>query len=309
MIPPALRRVAFVALPVLCLIPGVTPAMALAAGILFSLTLDNPYPGETARWSKGLLQFSVVALGFGIPLSRILTQAWDTLPVTIAGITLTILLGMKLGTLLGVGRNTAALVSFGTAICGGSAIAAMAPTIKAKNDEIAVSLVTVFLLNAVALVVFPFVGRMLGLTEHAFGIWAGLAIHDTSSVVGAASSYGAAALAVATSVKLARALWITPCVLVAGWLTRSEGTASVPLFIIGFIAAAIIRSAFPAGNAAWDMLAGVGRRLLVVTLFLVGAGLSRETMARAGMRPMIQGLGLWVTVSLATLAVIRAGLV
>ncbi|HEY9070227.1 MAG TPA: putative sulfate exporter family transporter [Candidatus Ozemobacteraceae bacterium] len=309
MISPGLRRMAFVALPLLCLVPMVTPAMALAAGILFSLTLENPFPGETARWSKGLLQFSVVALGFGIPLSRLLMQAWDTLPITIAGITLTILLGVKLGGLLGVGRNTAALVSFGTAICGGSAIAAMAPTIRAKNDEIAVSLVTVFLLNAVALIVFPAVGRQFGLAEQAFGIWAGLAIHDTSSVVGAASSYGAAALTVATSVKLARALWITPCVLVAGWLNRSEGKAVVPLFIIGFIAAAFIRSVFPAGNAAWDMLAGVGRRLLVVTLFLVGAGLSRQTMARVGMRPMIQGLGLWAMVSLATLAAIRAGLV
>ncbi|MBP7635408.1 putative sulfate exporter family transporter, partial [Candidatus Ozemobacteraceae bacterium] len=254
-----------------------------------------------------LLQISVIALGFGVPLSQILNQAWDSIPVTICGLATTLVLGTALGTMLGVGWSTTLLVSFGTAICGGSAIAAMAPAIRAKDEEIAISLATVFLLNAVALLAFPLVGHAVGLTQHAFGVWSGLAIHDTSSVVGAASSYGAAALDVGITVKLTRTLWIMPSVLLAGILSRSKEKAAFPLFILGFLGAAVVSSLFPAGRDLWTMIAAGGRQLLVVTLFLVGSGLSRKVLETVGFRPLALGAVLWILVSLATLAAIQSG--
>ena len=193
---------------------------------------------------------------------------------------------------------------FGTAVCGGSAIAAMAPVIKADNDEIAVSLATVFSLNAAALLLFPPLGHLLGLTERQFGLWAALAIHDTSSVVGAASAFGATALTIGTTVKLARAIWIAPSALIASRFTNSRATASVPLFIVGFITAATVRSLTPSLMGLWEGFATVARQGLVVTLFLVGTGLSRDVLRRGGVRPLVQGVLLWVGVSGMVLAFI-----
>lgn len=301
------HQIAFGTALALCLIPGVTPAASLVGGVAFGLLLGNPYPAASSRWNKRLLQISVIALGFGVPLSQILNQAWDSIPVTICGLATTLVLGTALGTMLGVGWSTTLLVSFGTAICGGSAIAAMAPAIRAKDEEIAISLATVFLLNAVALLAFPLVGHAVGLTQHAFGVWSGLAIHDTSSVVGAASSYGAAALDVGITVKLTRTLWIMPSVLLAGILSRSKEKAAFPLFILGFLGAAVVSSLFPAGRDLWTMIAAGGRQLLVVTLFLVGSGLSRKVLETVGFRPLALGAVLWILVSLATLAAIQSG--
>jgi uncharacterized integral membrane protein (TIGR00698 family) len=200
-----------------------------------------------------------------------------------------------------VAPRTAALISFGTAICGGSAIAALAPVIEADEDEFAVSLATVFSLNAVALFLFPWLGARIGLDEHAFGLWAALAIHDTSSVVGAGAVYGTTALAVATTVKLARAAWIAPAVLLVGWRRGRRGGAVLPWFIAGFVAAAALRTLLPALEPLWDALAGAARRLLVLVLFLVGAGMGRDALRAVGARPLAHGVLLWLIVGSATL--------
>ena len=306
---PSLRPFAFFALAVACLLPWVGPAMALAAGIAFSLLFGNPGPQRIARWSTILLQASVVGLGFGLSLETVWRVGARSAGYTVAGITATLTMGALLGRLAGTAGPLSTLISFGTAICGGSAIAAMAPVVKAKTDEIAVSLATVFTLNATALVLFPAIGHVLGMGQAAFGLWAGLAIHDTSSVVGAASTYGAEALAVATTVKLTRALWIMPCVLVASLRTRSERRVKFPFFVLGFLAAAALRTVLPSLQPVWAVLVAVARQSLVVTLYLIGAGLTREILRRVGIRPLAQGVLLWILVSGATLAAITSGLI
>jgi uncharacterized integral membrane protein (TIGR00698 family) len=298
------RKVLFTACVALCLLPQIGTSTALVAGILFSILAGNPWPKKTAKLSHVILQISVVGLGFGLSLAEVLKTGKDSVVFTVAGISGTLLLGHFLGRLLKTGRNTSALISFGTAICGGSAIAALAPVLKAEDDETAVSLATVFTLNAVALLLFPLVGHALHLDQAVFGTWAGLAIHDTSSVVGAAASYGPQALAIATTVKLTRAIWITPIVLVAAWLNKSERKAQVPLFIVGFILAATCRTLFPQYGPYWAGLASVAKQSLVLTLFLIGAGLSKEVLKTVGARPLLQGVILWLAVSCATLTAI-----
>jgi uncharacterized integral membrane protein (TIGR00698 family) len=302
------RIALFIALAGLCVWPRVDAAMALTGGMLFSMTLGNPSPRVTARCSKRLLQLSVVGLGFGMGIGQVLQEGKDSIVLTIVSITLTLSAGWLIGRLLRVDATTSRLIAFGTAICGGSAIAAMAPVLKAEDDEIAVSLATVFALNSIALLVFPPVGHLFHLDQHAFGLWAALAIHDTSSVVGAASTFGAAALVTATTVKLTRALWITPCVFGAALFGGSGKRATIPLFIIGFIGAALIRSRFPGEAVLWNELALSAQRLLVVTLFFIGAGLTREVLRTVGLRPLLQGVSLWLLVSVATLAAIMGGL-
>jgi uncharacterized integral membrane protein (TIGR00698 family) len=306
---PGLKLALFAGLGVLCLWPKIDTPVALIAGILFSLILGNPAPAQTARWSKLILQLSVVGLGFGIGILQVLREGRGAIGYTVVGIGFTLVAGYLIGRRLGVDARTSQLISFGTAICGGSAIAAMAPVIRARNQDIAVALGTVFALNSVALLVFPPIGHLLHLSQPAFGLWAALAIHDTSSVVGAASSFGPVALATATTVKLTRALWITPCVLAAGLITKSGRKATVPLFIVGFVAAATIRALFPQQVWAWDAAAQVARRLLVVTLFLIGAGLSRSVIRAVGLRPLGQGLILWLLVSAATLLAITQAVI
>ncbi|MDD3000104.1 MAG: putative sulfate exporter family transporter [Candidatus Riflebacteria bacterium] len=300
-------KITFIFCLLSCTIPGVTPVISLVAGISFGLLLQNPFPGASSLWSKSLLQVAVIALGFGLPLSQVLHQAWEALPLTVTGITMTVVMGYFLGRLFHIESKIAALISFGTAICGGSAIAAMAPAIKAKDEEISISLATVFSLNALALVIFPVIGHRLGMSQESFGIWAGLAIHDTSSVVGAASNYGIVALSVATTVKLARALWITPFVMIGSYFSKSDERSSFPYFILGFLTAAIIRTFFPELNNLWEILAGLGRQILVVTLFLVGAGLSRQVLAKVGFKPLFLGIVLWTIASLFSFIAIQNG--
>ncbi|MCX6538279.1 MAG: putative sulfate exporter family transporter [Acidobacteria bacterium] len=299
-----MKRICFIALMALCAWPRIDAAVALMCGVVFSLAVGNPFARESGAWARKLLQTSVVGLGFGVGISQVLRESQHSILYTMIGITLTLLMGAAIGKWLRVEARTSQLISFGTAICGGSAIAAMAPVIKARSEEVAVALATVFMLNAVALLIFPAIGHLLSLSPGAFGLWSALAIHDTSSVVGAASSFGPAALATATTVKLTRALWIMPCVLVYALIRKSDQRVTVPLFIVGFIAAAVIRSVLPQYLGTWDGIAFVARRLLVVTLFLIGAGVSRETLKKVGFRPMLQGVTLWVIVSSVTLAAI-----
>ncbi|HEV2147232.1 MAG TPA: putative sulfate exporter family transporter [Longimicrobiaceae bacterium] len=299
--------------------PWASPALALALGAALALTAGNPFPERTARASKVLLQASVVGLGFGMPLAAVLEAGATGIGYTVAGIVVALLLGTLLGRWLRVERATSLLITAGTSICGGSAIAAVGPVIGAGAEAMSVALATVFVLNAVALYLFPAVGHLLGLGQEQFAVWAAVAIHDTSSVVGAAAAYGDVALGSATVLKLARALWIVPLTLGAAALVRrspgafaahgrdAAARAGIPWFIGFFLLAAVTRTLLPAAAApALDSLAGLARRGLVLTLFLIGAGLSRATLRAVGLRPLVQGVLLWAAVtSLALLAVVR----
>ncbi|PLY02865.1 MAG: putative sulfate exporter family transporter [Desulfuromonas sp.] len=291
----------------LCALPFVSSPIALVAGLIYALTAGNPLPRQTAVLSKLLLKVAVIGLGFGVNFQQVISIAKDSLPLTLVTIVATVLLGAFLGRVMSLPVKTRALISFGTAICGGSAIAALAPVIKAENEEVAVSLATVFTLNAVGLLVFPPIGVMMGLDQQQFGVWAALAIHDTSSVVGAAATFGGAALAVATTVKLSRALWIVPCTLAAGWFYGNRERLNVPWFMAGFVLTAFISSWWPEQGAVWSGGYIVARQLLVMTLFLIGVSLTRETLQRVGLRPLGMGALLWTCVTGATLLVVLSG--
>jgi uncharacterized integral membrane protein (TIGR00698 family) len=296
-----------------CLTPWASAPGALALGLLIALTLGNPLRARTGPASKLLLQASVVGLGFGMSLGAVLRAGASGVGYTVAGIALALTLGLLLGRWLEVEREASWLITAGTSICGGSAIAAVGGAIRAREEAMSVSLATVFVLNAVALYLFPPVGRWLHLSEHQFAVWAAVAIHDTSSVVGAATAYGQRALQDATVLKLARALWIVPLALGASALARrregvSEGKRPpAPWFIGLFLLAAVVRSLLPATTyPALDGLARLARVGLVLTLFLIGAGLTRSTLRAVGLRPMLQGVLLWAILGVTSLAAILA---
>ena len=303
----SIRAIPLLIVAAACCLPWATPPLALAAGLALGLGPGNPWPRRTRALGMVLLQVAVVGLGFGLGLGQVWLTGRDGLLYTVVGIGGTLALGAWLGRRLGVAGRTASLISFGTAICGGSAIAALAPVIEADEDEIAVSLATVFTLNAVALFLFPWLGGLLGLGERAFGLWAALAIHDTSSVVGAGAVYGTTALAVATTVKLVRAAWIAPMVLVAGWRKGGRRSYLPPWFIGGFVLAAALRTLWPEQDGLWDVAAAVSRRILVLTLFLVGAGMGRDTLRAVGVRPLAHGGLLWLAVGALTLLGVELG--
>ena len=286
-----------------------SPPIALALGLGFGLGFSNPYAKQTRSLSKTLLQASVVGLGFGMNLRDVLRAGSSGFIYTAVGITVTLIAGVALGRLLKVERTPALLISVGTAICGGSAIAAVGPVVGADEEEMSVSLGAVFILNSVALLVFPSIGQSFSLSQEQFGLWAALAIHDTSSVVGATAKYGAAALAVGATVKLARALWIAPLALGAAFLRRREARIQWPWFILFFCVAAMIRTWVPAGKETFDALTTVARIGLTVTLFLIGCGISKKTLRAVGVRPLAQGVILWVIVGALSLALIRAGVI
>ena len=304
-----INKVAFVSLFCLTALPLVSSPVALVAGFSFSFIFGNPLPELTSRYSKSLLKLSVVGLGFGVNFVEVIEVGRNSLLLTLVSISATIGLGLLLGRALRLPKNTVTLLSFGTAICGGSAIAAMAPVIRADDDEIAVSLATVFALNAVALVIFPPLGTLFQLDQHQFGLWAALAIHDTSSVVGASAAFGALALSTGTTAKLTRALWIAPFALVAGLLCKSKERTGIPLFILGFIATAFINSWLPSLQPLWDVLYAISKQALVMTLFLIGAGLTRQVLRQVGVKPLLLGVVLWAIVSVATLSLIVGGYV
>ncbi len=303
----AVHKALLAGLLLICCLPIVSAPMALTAGLVFGLVIGNPWKTTTSTWSRRLLQASVVGLGFGINLPVILKISKDAFFYTVISISFTMLAGWLLGRLFKTPQRTSMLISFGTAICGGSAIAAMAPVIKAESEETGVALATVFTLNSIALILFPPLGNLLGMGQQQFGLWSALAIHDTSSVVGAAAAYGGLALAVGTTVKLTRALWIMPSVLLAAWFAKSERKIPFPLFIIGFLFAAAIKTVLPQLDLIWHPLNCIARQSLVVTLFLIGSGLSREVLARTGIKPLAHGIVLWIIVSVASAAAILSG--
>jgi len=287
--------------------PWASPPAALAAGLAFGLLVAHPFGKETKLAATFLLQASVVCLGFGMDLREVLAAGSTGLLWTAGGIAFTLTSGWLLARALKVRGTAGALISVGTAICGGSAIAALGPILGADEEDMSVSLGTVFLLNSVALLVFPAIGRAAGLSEGQFGLWAALSIHDTSSVVGATAKYGATALAVGTTIKLARALWIVPLALAAAAFTRSEATTRWPWFILLFLSAAAAGSALPTFGPVFGFLHGSGRVGLKITLMLIGSGVSRGALARVGPRPLLHGLLLWGLVGTCSLALIRSG--
>ena len=252
------------------------------------------------------MQYCVIGLGFGMNLQQVLRAGASGFVYTALGIGLTLLLGMALGRLLRVTKSTAYLVSVGTAICGASAIAAVGPVTEASEEEMSVSLGTVFILNSIALLTFPPLGNWVGLTQEQFGLWAALAIHDTSSVVGASAKYGAVALTVAVTVKLARALWIVPLTIGTAMLQRHRASIKWPWFIAFFVVAALLNTALPMGKPFFQLLVLIARAGLAVTLYLIGSTISRATLKRVGWRPFGQGLLLWLIVGSLSLLLIRA---
>jgi uncharacterized integral membrane protein (TIGR00698 family) len=285
----------------------VSPPVALAAGLAFGLLFPHPYSEPAKRTSRWLLQASVVGLGFGMNLHQVLRAGRSGFVYTVLGISFAMLAGMGLGALLGVRRIPAFLISTGTAICGGSAIAAVGPITHASDEEMAVSLGTVFVLNSVALLVFPAIGTALKLTQSQFGLWAALAIHDTSSVVGAAAKYGVEALAVATTVKLARALWIVPLALATAVARHAKAKIPWPWFIAFFCLAAVCNTYLPSGAYEYGIVVKLAKIGLTATLFLIGSGISVATLKTVGHRPLVLGIVLWLLVSVGSLWLIRVG--
>lgn len=289
-----------------CFLPWITPPVALFAGIVFAVLIGRTDAKRAAKVQKFLLQGSVVGLGFGIQFSAVIKAGSTGVFITAGSLVATIGLGLLLARWLGVEPTTGRLISTGTAICGGSAIAAMGPVLGAQPREMSVSLGCVFVLNAVALFVFPAIGHWLGMSPSQFGYWAAIAIHDTSSVVGAAARYSPDALAIAVPVKLARALWILPMVAVAALLVRKPGSkATLPWFIFLFVAASAVASFLPVGAPVYPWLVQLAKAGLAATLFLIGASLSPGMLKSVGWRPFAHGISLWLVVSVLSLWVIR----
>ncbi len=302
-----LSHTLFVLALVFVLTPWASPPVALAIGLALGLTIGNPFRRESRKASKYLLQAAVVALGFGMNFAQIVRVGRTGFLYTAIGITFAMLIGLTLARALKVKPTAGFLIATGTAICGGSAIAAVGPVAGADDEEMSVALGTVFILNSLALLIFPMIGSALHLTQQQFGLWAALAIHDTSSVVGAAAKYGAIALAVGTTVKLARALWIVPMCVGTAAVKRSNAKIQVPWFVALFVLAAVLNSTIPAGQPVFHVLSNIGKIGLTATLFLIGAGVSRATIKQVGPRPLLQGVMLWAIVAVASVMAIRAG--
>lgn len=285
----------------------VTPPVVLFIGLVFALLCGQAYPTFNKNISKKLLQYSVIGLGFGMNLQASLASGKEGMLFTIISVIGTLLIGMFIGCkVLKLNRNTSYLISSGTAICGGSAIAAVGPIIKAKDTDMSMALATVFILNAIGLFLFPIMGHWLGLSQQEFGTWAAIAIHDTSSVLGAGAAYGEEALQVATTIKLTRALWIIPLALVTSIIFRSDGKKiSIPWFILFFIVAMLINTYLLADYPEiGKFIAGIARKGLIITMFFIGASLSVDVIKSVGIRPLLQGILLWIIISAASLAYI-----
>ncbi|KQK26188.1 hypothetical protein AR438_11475 [Chryseobacterium aquaticum] len=292
------REVIFFVLVVLCLSPFVSPPVALLLGLIVAQFIGHPYLHLNHKATHILLQVSVVGLGFGMNVTSAMKAGKEGIVFTIVSIIGTLVIGYLMGKFLKIDKKSSYLISAGTAICGGSAIAAISPVIKAEEKQISVALGTVFILNSVALFIFPMIGHALNLSQTQFGLWSAIAIHDTSSVVGAASKYGAQALEVATTVKLARALWIIPVAFLSTFLFKNKGSkVKIPYFIGLFILAMIANTYIPFVQNFSHYLTGIAKAGLTLTLFLIGCGLNRKLLMSVGFRPLIQGVVLWGIIS------------
>ena len=285
----------------------VTPPVALFLGLLFALLCGQAHPKFNKKVSKYLLQYSVVGLGFGMNLHSALASGKEGMEFTIISVVGTLVIGWFIGRkLFKVDRNTSYLISSGTAICGGSAIAAVGPVLKAEDSQMSVALGTIFILNAIALFIFPVIGHLLGMDQQQFGMWAAIAIHDTSSVVGAGAAYGEEALQIATTIKLTRALWIIPIAFATMFIFKSKGKkVSIPWFIFFFVIAMIVNTYFMGSiPQVGEAINGLARKTLTLTMFFIGASLSVDVLRAVGVKPLLQGVLLWIVISVSTLAYI-----
>jgi uncharacterized integral membrane protein (TIGR00698 family) len=287
----------------------ISPPLALLAGLIYGLSFVHPYHLDAKRLSAFLLQASIVGLGFGMNLHEVVRAGRSGFVYTAISISCALLIGILIGYFLKVRRTASLLISAGTAICGGSAIAAVGPVVNAGEEDMAVSLGTVFVHNSVALFLFPVIGYALHLTQDQFGLWSALAIHDTSSVVGATAKYGAEALMVGTTIKLARALWIVPVALALAFLRKGKAKVKWPWFILLFCLAALATTYVPVLNPVYPKLSALGKAGLTVTLYLIGSGISRSTLKQVGVRPLLQGAVLWAIVGTVSLLLIRFGFI
>lgn len=299
------RKVVFVLATIFCISPFASPPIALLLGIVLAQLIGHPFIQHNSKAVHLLLQISVIGLGFGMNVNTALRAGKEGFLFTVVSISGTLVLGYFLGKLFKVNEKTSFLVSTGTAICGGSAIAAVSPVIKAEEKQISVALGIVFILNSVALLIFPLMGKHLQLSQSDFGLWSAIAIHDTSSVVGAASVYGNEALQIATTVKLARALWIIPVAFLSGIIFKSkEQKIKIPYFIGMFVLAIVVNTYVPFIQSYSANIVAIAKTGLTVTLFLIGAGLSKKTITSVGFNPILQGLILWFAISISSLLAI-----
>lgn len=296
------REVIFLLAVVFCLSPLISPPIALLMGLVLAQFIGHPYLHLNHKATHILLQVSVVGLGFGMNVTSAMKAGKEGILFTIVSIIGTLVIGYLMGKFLKIDKKSSYLISAGTAICGGSAIAAVSPVIKAEEKQISVALGTVFILNSIALFIFPIIGHALNLSQTQFGLWSAIAIHDTSSVVGAASKYGTQALEVATTVKLARALWIIPIAFLSTFLFKNKGSkVKIPYFIGLFVLAMIVNTYIPFVQNFSHYLTGIAKAGLTLTLFLIGCGLNRKLLMSVGFRPLIQGVVLWGIISAAAL--------
>ena len=295
----------FICAGLFCLTPVINSSVALLMGIGLAVTVGNPFPELTGKTADWLLKLSVVGLGFGMSVDQAIVASQKGFLLTVASITLTLLSGAWLAVRMGLGRTLGHLIASGTAICGGSAIAAVAPVIRARPAEISVALGVVFILNSLALLIFPVTGHWLQMTQQQFGLWAAIAIHDTSSVVGASTAYGREALEIATTVKLGRALWIIPLSLVSALIFKNDSRRlSLPWFIGVFILAMLANSFIPRVSLFSEEVVWLARRGLVITLFLIGSTMTLSLCRNVGSKPFVYGLLLWLMISVGSLFVI-----
>lgn len=286
---------------------NISPALALLIGLLYAMVFNNPFPKFNKKASKYLLQASVVGLGFGMNIIESLKSGYDGMIFTIVSVFGVMILGVTIGYLLHINRKTSYLIASGTAICGGSAIAAVGPVIKANENEMAISLGVIFILNAIALFIFPPIGHYFNLTETQFGTWAAIAIHDTSSVVGAGEAFGATALQTATLIKLTRALWIIPLALITMMFFRDKSSKiSIPWFIFLFIIAMIINTYCYLPQEISKSIIWLAKRGLVITLFMIGASLSISSIKNVGFKPLLLAIALWIIIGISSFFVVNA---
>ena len=299
---PTVQKIIFVLLTILCLTGFISPPVALLLGLVVANLSGHPFLELNHKATNILLQLSVIGLGFGMNVNSALSAGKEGFIFTVASIFSTLILGFFLGKWLKIEKKTAHLISCGTAICGGSAIAAIAPVIQSDEKQTSVALGVIFILNSIALFLFPAIGHWLDLSQQDFGLWCAIAIHDTSSVVGAANKYGAEALQIATTVKLARALWIIPIALLTSVLFKNKSSkVKIPYFIGLFILAMLLNTYIPQTAIVAPYLVNLAKIGLTLTLFLIGAGLNFNVLKSVGLKPLFQGVLLWVLIGTAAL--------
>lgn len=300
-----LQKILFFVLLIFCVTPFVEPPLALILGFVVSFFIGHPYIKHNSVAAKYLLQFSVVGLGFGMNLTEAIKVGKEGLIFTVASIFFTLIIGLIIGRYLKINKSTSTLISGGTAICGGSAIAALAPVINAKDEDISIAMACIFILNALALLIFPVIGHQLNMSQDQFGLWSAIAIHDTSSVIGSAQKYGEEALKIATTVKLERALWIIPVSILLSVLNNgSVKKIKIPYFILGFIGAILLAYYFPQIKPFGEVMVFMAKKALNITLFLIASGLSISSIKKVGVKPLVQGVLLWIFISVGSLLVI-----